>query len=496
MVDVAGKPGSVAGGAASPVAAKGDKRKLGLFMLTGVVVGSMIGGGSFNLPANMSGHAGLGAVIIAWVITLFGMFVLANSFRTLADERPDLKAGIYRYAEAAFGPLAGFQMAWGYWISAAIGNVAFAVLIMQILGYFLPIFNDNKWVQLAGGSALIWIMNFTVLSGVKRAAGLNVFASFVNVITIGVAILVMAFFINGGQFSFDFWGEQQGLGPVVEQVKSTMLVTLWVFIGIEAAVVISDRARIPTQVGAATFIGLTVCTILYFLLSVLPFGMMAQKDIAGLANPSAAYVLEKFVGSWGAIFINVSLLFSVLFCWLAWTILVAELPYEGAKGGVFPKFLARENSHNAPAPALWISSAVMQITMVVVLFAHDAWIFLISMAGVTVLPPYLFSTVYLVIFSRDPAFKVHGSETRGISLITGILASIYSLWLLYAAGWQYLFMSTILFALGLPVYWYAKREREPGKPAFTAGEKVAAVVLVLAAILAIVLFMNGTVSFG
>ncbi|HVM85765.1 MAG TPA: arginine:agmatine antiporter, partial [Candidatus Binatia bacterium] len=76
------------------------------------------------------------------------------------------------------------------------------------------------------------------------------------------------------------------------------------------------------------------------------------------------------------------------------------------------------------------------------------------------------------------------------------LASIYSLWLLYAAGWQYLFMSTILFALGLPVYWYAKREREPGKPAFTAGEKVAAVVLVLAAILAIVLFMNGTVSFG
>jgi len=496
MVDTTGKPSLMAGGA-SPVAAKsGDKRKLGLFLLSGVVVGSMIGGGSFNLPANMSGHAGLGAVIIAWVITLAGMFVLANAFRTLADERPDLKAGIYRYAEAGFGPLAGFQMAWGYWLSAAIGNVAFAVLIMQILGYFIPIFNDNKWVQLAGGTALIWIMNFTVLSGVKRAASLNVFASFVNVITIGVAIVVMAFFAKGGQFSFDFWGQQQGLGDVLGQVKSTMLVTLWVFIGIEAAVVVSDRARVPTQVGAATFLGLTVCTILYFLLSVLPFGMMAQKDLAGLANPSAAYVLEHFVGAWGAIFINVSLLFSVLFCWLAWTILVAELPFEGAKGGVFPKFLARENRHHAPAPSLWISSIVMQITMVVVLFAHDAWIFLISMAGVTVLPPYLFSTLYLVIYARDPKFKVHGSETRGLSFLTGILASIYAAWLLYAAGWQYLFMSTILFALGLPVYWYAKREREPSKPAFTTGESVAAVILVLAAIAAIYLFSVGVVSFG
>jgi arginine:ornithine antiporter/lysine permease len=496
MVDTTGKPSLMAGVTAPAAAKSGDKRKLGLFLLSGVVVGSMIGGGSFNLPANMSGHAGLGAVIIAWVITLAGMFVLANAFRTLADERPDLKAGIYRYAEAGFGPLAGFQMAWGYWLSAAIGNVAFAVLIMQILGYFIPIFNDNKWVQLAGGTALIWIMNFTVLSGVKRAASLNVFASFVNVITIGVAILVMAFFAKGGQFSFDFWGQQQGLGDVLGQVKSTMLVTLWVFIGIEAAVVVSDRARVPTQVGAATFLGLTVCTILYFLLSVLPFGMMAQKDLAGLANPSAAYVLEHFVGAWGAVFINVSLLFSVLFCWLAWTILVAELPFEGAKGGVFPKFLARENRHHAPAPSLWISSIVMQITMVVVLFAHDAWIFLISMAGVTVLPPYLFSTLYLVIYARDPKFKVHGSETRGLSLLTGVLASIYSAWLLYAAGWQYLFMSTILFALGLPVYWYAKREREPNKPAFTTGEIVASVILVLAAIAAIYLFSIGVVSFG
>jgi len=481
--------------ASSPV--KVDTRKFGLVLLSGVVVGSMIGGGSFNLPQNMASGASLGAVAIAWVVTLVGMFFLSNAFRTLADERPDLKAGIYRYAHEGFGPLIGFEMAWGYWLSAAFGNVAFAVLIMQILGYFFPVFGDGRnWPSVIGGSILIWTMHFLVLSGVRRAASLNVFSSFVNVVTIGIALVIMALFVSNGQFSFDVWGQQQQLGSVLTQVKSTMLVTLWVFIGIEAAVVVSDRARVPQQVGTATFIGLAVCTILYFLLSALPFGLMHQKDLAGLSNPSAAYLLQSLVGKWGGIFVNVSLLFSVLFCWVAWTILVAELPFEGAKGGVFPKFLARENSRHAPAPALWLSSIVMQITMFVVLFAHDAWIWLISIAGIMILPPYLTSTLFLVIYARRPEFKETPTETRRMSLWTGVLASVYALWLIYAAGLQYLLLSTIIFALGLPVFWYAQRERDSSRPAFGRVEMAEAGVLVIVAVVAILLFAKGIVQIG
>ncbi len=73
-------------------------------MLSGVVVGSMIGGGTFNLPANMASAAGLGAIVIAWIVTFVGMFFLSNAFRILSDKRPDLKAGIYSYSHARFGP--------------------------------------------------------------------------------------------------------------------------------------------------------------------------------------------------------------------------------------------------------------------------------------------------------------------------------------------------------------------------------------------------------
>ena len=472
-----------------------ETRKLGLLMLSGVVVGSMIGGGAFNLPANMSGSAALGAIVIAWVITFIGMYFLANTFRILSDKRPDLKAGIYSYAQDGFGRFAGFQMAWGYWLSSAFGNVAFAVLIMQIMSYFFPIFgNGQNWASIIGGSILIWVMCGVVMSGVRRSAALNVLASFLNIITITAALVVTAFFMTGGNFKFDIWGHTQGLGSVFGQVKSTMLVTLWVFIGIEGAVVISDRARKMSQVGPATFIGLGVCTVLYSLLSILPFGVMHQSVMSGLANPSTAYILSSLVGKWGAIFINVSLLVAVLSCWLAWTILVAELPFQGARGGVFPRFLARENSRHAAAPSLWISSIVMQGTLFIVLFAHNAWLWLVDITGVMVLPPYFASALFLSVYASRKGYVETHSESRNAALTTGVLASVYALWMLYAAGPEFLLMSTIVFSVGIPVFIWAQREHRPGLPVFNKAEQIAVALLFGVAVIALVLFFRGDVS--
>ena len=489
------RPANLTGSASSDTSStsrQGGGKKLGIVILSGMVVASMIGGGAFNLPQNMARGAALGAVAIAWIITLIGMYFLSNSFRMLADNRPDLKAGIYSYAAAGFGPLAGFQMAWGYWLSAAFGNVAFAVLIMQILSYFFPIFgNGQNWPSFFGASILIWGMCFAVLSGIRRTAALNVLASILNVTTIGFVLLVLAFFVSGGKFNFDIWGQQGNLGSLFTQVKGTMLVTLWVFIGIEAAVVISERARKMSDVGPATFIGLGVSTLLYSLLSILPFGIMHQDAIAKLSNPSATYVLSSVVGVWGAVFVNVSLLLAVLSSWLAWTILMAELPFEGAKGGAFPKFLAKENGFQAPSLSLWVSSAVMQLALFVVLFVHDAWLWLIDITGVMILPSYLASTLFLARYASSAQCPATHSKGRHAAVITAVLGSVYALWLLYAAGLQFVLMSTIIFAAGVPVFWYSRRERYPDLAVFSCREKVAVGVLLVAAVSAVFMLSQG-----
>ena len=64
------------------------KDGLGLWSLTGLVVGSMIGAGIFNLVQGTAEAAGPLATIIAWLITGVGMIFLILSFRNLTIKKP------------------------------------------------------------------------------------------------------------------------------------------------------------------------------------------------------------------------------------------------------------------------------------------------------------------------------------------------------------------------------------------------------------------------
>ena len=108
----------------------------------------------------------------------------------------------------------------------------------------------------------------------------------------------MAFQVS--TFELDYWGDPQ-LGSVLDQVRSTMLVTVWVFIGIEGASVYSARAARREDVGRATVIGFLVCLALLMGVSLLSLGIFTQPELAALKNPSMAPVLEKAVGTWGCL---------------------------------------------------------------------------------------------------------------------------------------------------------------------------------------------------
>ena len=124
-----------------------ENTKLGWLALAALVVSAMIGGGIFSLPQNMAQSASSGAVIVSWIITGIGIFFLANTFRILADARPDATTGIYAYARLGFGRFAGFQVAWSYWLSNIFGNVGYAVLLMDALNYFSPAYLPEETIS-------------------------------------------------------------------------------------------------------------------------------------------------------------------------------------------------------------------------------------------------------------------------------------------------------------------------------------------------------------
>ncbi len=107
-------------------------------------------------------------------------------------------------------------------------------------------------------------------------------------------------------FRFNFYGGDLTNG-LFEQVKATMLVTVFVFIGIEGASVYSRFAKERADVGKATILGFVIVTTLMVLVTLLPYAVMERADIAGTRQPSMAAVLESVVGPWGAIFVSVGL---------------------------------------------------------------------------------------------------------------------------------------------------------------------------------------------
>ncbi|MBO7146140.1 MAG: amino acid permease [Lentisphaeria bacterium] len=487
------------------------EKKLGVIPLAAIVVSAMIGGGVFSLPQNMGQSAGVGAVIIAWIITGIGMFFIANTFRILSDARPDATTGIYAYARLGFGRFGGFQMAWAYWLCNIFGNVGYAVLLMDALDYFFPGWftgGNNLW-SIVGGSVMIWVMNWAVLRGTHQAAFINTVGTIFKLVPLCLFILILLFTFHWSYFTTDFWGtetiaafHQKPLGGIMDQVKSTMLVTLWAFIGIEGAIVVSSRAKDQKSVGRATLIGFLGCLFIYACLSILPFGRMHQAEIAKLVNPSTAPILSSIVGTWGGILMNLGVIIALVTSWLAFTIMIAQIPQAAAQDGTFPKIFCSENKNGTPNVSLIVTSCLMQLAMIMVYFANNAWNTMLSVTGVMILPPYLACTAYLWKLCATHQYQKGLPVKAGMALLCGVAGTIYAIWMIYAAGLSYLLMAFIFLVIGIPVYLKSCRDineenAKNGKPAiqaFNSYERFAAIVIVLVALAAIILFSTGKVK--
>ncbi|MBB6156212.1 arginine:ornithine antiporter/lysine permease [Pseudomonas sp. JAI115] len=458
--------------------------KLRLGALVALVVGSMIGGGIFSLPQNMAASADVGAVLIGWAITAVGMLTLAFVFQTLANRKPDLDGGVYAYAKAGFGDYMGFSSAWGYWISAWLGNVGYFVLLFSTLGYFFPVFGEGNTVAaVIGASVLLWAVHFLVLRGIKEAAFINLVTTVAKVVPLLLFVLIAIFAFKLDIFTADIWGvKNPDLGSVMNQVRNMMLVTVWVFIGIEGASIFSARAEKRSDVGKATVIGFITVLLFLVLVNVLSLGIMTQPELAKLQNPSMAAVLEHVVGHWGAVLISVGLIISLLGALLSWVLLCAEIMFAAAKDHTMPEFLRKENANHVPVNALWLTNAMVQLFLIITLFSASTYLSLIYLATSMILVPYLWSAAYALLLAvRGESYEGFAAERRK-DLIIGGIALIYAVWLLYAGGVKYLLLSALLYAPGAILF--AKAKLELNQPIFTNVEKLIFAAVVVGALVA------------
>ncbi|CDF99952.1 Putative arginine/ornithine antiporter [Avibacterium paragallinarum JF4211] len=241
-----------------------SNKKIGLISLTALVLSSMIGSGIFSLPQNMAAVAGSEALLIGWLITGIGIIFLGLSFFFISRLKPELDGGIYTYAREGFGDLMGFLSAWGYWLCATIGIVGYLLVAFEGIGTFTDnesavIFGQgNTIASFIGASCVVWLVHILIAKGVKEAASVNLVATIVKVFPLILFIALALWFFSPDTFNLDTKATALN-NSVSDQVKNTMLITLWVFTGVEGAAVLSAHAKNRTDVGLAHCIGNCDC---------------------------------------------------------------------------------------------------------------------------------------------------------------------------------------------------------------------------------------------
>ena len=334
-----------------------------------------------------------------------------------------------------------------------------------------------------GAVAVIYAIWLLYAGGIKEAAFINLVTTVAKVVPLLLFVLIAVFAFKLDIFTADIWGvKNPDLGSVMNQVRNMMLVTVWVFIGIEGASIFSARAEKRSDVGKATVIGFITVLLFLVLVNVLSLGIMTQPELAKLQNPSMAAVLEHVVGHWGAVLISVGLIISLLGALLSWVLLCAEIMFAAAKDHTMPEFLRKENANHVPVNALWLTNAMVQVFLIITLFSASTYLSLIYLATSMILVPYLWSAAYALLLAvRGESYEGFAAERRK-DLIIGGIALIYAVWLLYAGGVKYLLLSALLYAPGAILF--AKAKLELKQPIFTNVEKLIFAAVVVGALVA------------
>lgn len=471
------------------------ERNLGVFPLAMFAVGLTLASGVFSLSGDFakSGAHTL-ATLIGWAICGVGMFALTMAFFKLSVVKKDLTSGIYSYANEGFGNYVGFNSAWGYWMSAILAQISFIALLFETIGNFVPAFgNGANLLSIVVASVVIWALSLLVLRGVNQAVILNaivVIAKAIPVIVVVIAIIV------GGAFKWDVFVDNfSGTGELtlLEQVKGTVYTTVWIFIGIEGAVVISGRGKNTKISGQATIISFASLFILYVIISVLSMGVMPAKQLAELPNPSLGGVLETVVGPWGATLVNIGVIISLGGALFSYTILCVDSAFGPAEHEAFPAILARKNKNGAPTWSVIISGLIIQLFIIIMYLNNATFQALYALSTSAIMVPYVLSAFYyfkVVMNGEDKEFE---GGKRFVPWLIAIGASVYGFWLLYASGTTYILIASLLYAPGTIMYIYNRHKR--GQKIFDGiGSVIVCVVLVVAAIISLVLTANGTLA--
>lgn len=427
-----------------------SKGKIGFWLSTSLVVGNMTGSGIFLLPAALALYGGIS--VFGWLFTLVGTMFLALVFSRLS--RMMTKAGgPFTYSREGFGDLAGFMVAWGYWISIWSGNAAIAVAGVGYLSFFIPALKENQVLSAVTAVGAIWLFTYINTKNIKKVGLVQLITTVIKILPLVLLGTFGFLYFNKAHFSpLNLSGESN-----FDAITATAALALWAFLGLESATIPSDKVKDPARtIPRATMAGLAIAALLYISSTIGVMGIIAPADLQHSAAPFAD-AAQMVWGDWASGLVAAGAAIACFGALNGWILLQGQLPMAAAQEKLFPPSFKRLSNKGIPIAGLLIASVLASI---LVGFNYSKGLvqmftFIIKLSTLSCLLPYLFSSLSEIMLYLRKKEEYNPKRLLAASLIS-IPAFLYSLWAVTGLGHETILWGAILLAAGIPIYVHLK----------------------------------------
>ncbi|HWS85456.1 MAG TPA: amino acid permease [Pyrinomonadaceae bacterium] len=414
--------------------------------LVALIINSMVGAGIFVLPARA--YALIGPYsLLAFVVCALVIALIILCFAEVGSRFKET-GGPYLYARETFGPAAGFQVGWMFWLARLTSSAANCNLLVVYLGYFWPEATTGLW-RAAVITAVMVALTAVNYVGVRDAAAVS------NLFAVGklVPLLVFAavgfFFISPANFQA---GELPGAGSF----STAVMLLVYAFTGFENASVPTGEVRDPRrELPIAILIAVAVVAVFYISIQAVCVGTLPGL---GASERPVADAGRAFLGPAGASLIVAGAVVSIIGNLNAGVLTTSRLPFAMSEHGELPRALSNTHARfRTPHVSILLTGALL-----LGLTLWSSVLSALTLSTIARLLAYAATCLALpVLRRRADAPPAHFRAPFGAGV--AVAALILCVWLLSQSTGREARDAGITVAFGLAVYaafWLKRKGRE------------------------------------
>ena len=438
------------------------RRVLGLWQLTGIGLGGIIGVGIFVLAGQQAAVNAGPAVVLAFIIAGIASAAAALCYAEFAGMIP-VTGSAYTYSYAVLGEFVAWIIGWDLLLEYALivaavasGWSGYLQNLLEAAGIMLPV-----WAQGAMGTgegrvfnviAAVVAMAVAVLLTFRTEWGvrLNTVAVVIKVIGILLVIIVGAHYVNP-----DNWVpfiptqviDADGVAHYGFQgVVTAAAVVFFAVFGYDTLTTAAEEAKNPQRdLPRAILLSLGISMLLYLTISMVLTGVAHYSTLnndAPVANAFGALGL-----TWVRIAISVTAVTSIISVVFAFMLAAARIWHSLARDGLLPSWFAKMHPrHNTPYRPTLLLGVITGVTAGLLPLGDLAM--LVNIGALTAF--VVICAAILVLRYKQPELK-RGFRTPWVPVVP-LIGIGFSIWLLTHLPWETWERFLVWLGIGLLLY--------------------------------------------